>query len=68
MIEDRDFAHWVGLLTPILQHSNSYTEEMHQIECIWAWFEVPEFWREPVRVMAQGAYYYGADEWMGQHT
>lgn len=26
------------------------------------------FWREPIRVMAMGGYYCGADEWMKDHT
>ena len=28
---------------------------------------LPEFWREPARVMANVGYYAGADEWMAQH-
>lgn len=29
---------------------------------------LPEFWREPARVMANCGYYGGADEWMRENT
>jgi hypothetical protein len=61
---ERQFADWVALLEPIIQHSEWHTQECHQIRLTLAYFDVPEFWREPVRVMVQGAYCYGADEWM----
>jgi hypothetical protein len=65
---EKDFAEWVGMLEPIFYHTERYTDQLAQIAAVFNYFEVPEFWREPVRVMAQGASYYGAEEWMAKHT
>ena len=32
------------------------------------WFDCPEEWVWPICVMAQGAWYYGADAWMKQYA
>jgi hypothetical protein len=64
----RQFAAWVGLLEPCLHHYRTYWELTHWIADVLEYNEVPEFWREPVRVMAQGGYYYGADAWMAKHA
>ena len=63
------FAHWVGLLEPYFRHEEYWWEDGHSnLATIFDFFEVPEFWREPVRVMAQGACYYSADKWMATHV
>jgi hypothetical protein len=63
-----DFAHWVGLLAPCFYHDRKYSETTHWVNQVLAYHDVPEFWREPVRVMAQGGWYYGADEWMAKYA
>jgi hypothetical protein len=65
---EKNFAEWVGMLEPIFDHTNRYTDQLTQIEAVLDYFEVPRFWREPVRVMAMGASYYGAEAWMAEHT
>jgi hypothetical protein len=62
---EKQFGNWVSLIGPCLHHNlGGYGEVQAHIQTVFAFFDVPEFWREPVRVMAQGAYYYGADDWM----
>jgi hypothetical protein len=63
----RQFAHWVGLLAPCFYHGH-HAEILDWVNQVLAYYEVPEFWREPVRVMAAGAYYHGADGWMEKHA
>jgi len=64
---EKNFAEWIGMLEPILYHTDRYSDQRAQIAAVLAFFEVPEFWREPVRVMAMGAHYYGAEAWMNKH-
>jgi hypothetical protein len=62
------FAHWVSLLEPCAQHDKSYRDEADHIRQVLEWFDCPEEWREPVRLMYMGASYYSAEDWYGQYV
>jgi hypothetical protein len=65
---EKKFAGWVGLIEPCIQHSEGFGSQIEQIKAVFDYFEVPEFWREPVRVMAQGSTYYSAEDWHAKHV
>lgn len=58
-----DFVRYVKLLEPCIYHSDNQ-ENMYQVL---AWFDCPKEWREPVRVVADGWSYYGADVWYAKY-
>lgn len=67
-MNNAEFARLVRLCAEAVYHADGYSAECKVIEAVLVEANVPEFWQEPIRVMVQGAYYYGADEWMKQHA
>lgn len=63
-ITPRQFAEWVASCHREVQTATGYFDECRRLATKLLELNVPEPWREPVRVMAQGGYYYGADSWM----
>lgn len=63
-ITAEQFKEWVGACARAVRHTITYTHEVEVVDRVCRQLNVPEAWREPVRVMAQGGYYYGADSWM----
>lgn len=60
------FANTVKALVKLGEQSKSGYVSKDKAEHILQ--ALPEFWREPARVMACTGYYASADEWMATHT
>lgn len=67
-ISPQDFARHVQACNEIMFNIRSYSEQVHGINQYLEKMIGDTFWREPVRVMAMGGYYYGADTWMKAHA
>lgn len=61
-----EFAAYVSMCEEIVRKADGHWVPREKF--IEALADCPEFWREPVRVMAQGGYYYSADEWMEKYV
>lgn len=62
-----DFAKHVKACNHLMFTLDGYDNQTNAIGHYLATNGIDEFWREPIRVMAMGGYYYSADAWMAQH-
>jgi hypothetical protein len=64
-MEANQFRDLVKLVEPVFYHNlDSRHVICEHFRDVMAYFDVPVEWHEPVRVMAEGWSYYGADIWM----
>lgn len=64
LLTARQLAEYVDLVQPCYYHNldNWAVIRQHANEVL-EWFDCPAAWRPVVRVMAQGADYYGEEDW-----
>ncbi len=65
-MSEAEFAKAVRLCCEIINRIEDWTGRRDAIDVIL--LDYHPFWREPIRVMAMGGYYYSADEWMAAHA
>ena len=62
-------AGWISIVEETYIHDlDGFTNVQDHVEEVLDFFEVPKEWKAIVRVMAQGAHYYGEDTWYAKHV
>lgn len=62
-------AAWVDAISECYIHDRDGFANVHEnVETVLDWMEVPKEWKAVVRVMADGAHYYGEGVWWAKHV
>jgi hypothetical protein len=65
----KQFAAWVRLVEDCYFHNLAGYGNVHEnVETCLTYFDVPKEWKAVVRVMADGAHYYGEGIWMAKYA